>query len=188
LVLLGGSHAGCSSEGSAGDEADAGETTSVKSEALTLAPINANADTSVRQAFPFSNDGIGVHLGVSSVAGSEQRSLIRFDQAAIAAAVGTQSVYSAHIELTITGFSEGWGGGQLSIHRMTRSWPEGNGTLSPPGSRGPTWTCADDSNTGNFVQDCTTANLWGMNSGDPNPLPFNTTASDTSPLCFFCER
>ena len=68
---------------------------------------------------------------------------------------------------------------------MTRSWPEGNGTLAAPGSHGPSWRCADDTDTstaGNQVNNCTTANLWGMNPGDPDPIPFNATPSDTSPL------
>ena len=177
-------HAGCST----GDNAKSrGETSEVAktTEALTLPPINAAADTSLRQAAQYANDGTGINLSVSDVAGAGQRSLIQFGQAEIAAAVGTQSVYGASIELNIGTLSQGWGGGQIAVHRMTRSWPEGNGTFAAPGSHGPSWRCADDTDTstaGNQVNNCTTANLWGMNPGDPDPIPFNATPSDTSPL------
>jgi hypothetical protein len=94
-------HAGCSSGDTPGSGIDAGESLSVKTEALTLPPINANADTSLRQAFQYANDGTGSNLSVSSVTGAQQRSLIRFNQSAIATAVGTQSQYRAQIELKI---------------------------------------------------------------------------------------
>ena len=167
LPLFLGSHAACSSDDTArgGDDADAAVATTT--EALTLPPINAAADTSIRQAFQYANDGTGVNLSVSSVAGAGQRSLIRFSQTAITAAVGSQSLYRAQVELTIKTLSEGWGGGELAIHAMTRTWPEGNGTFSPPGSHGPSWRCADDTDTstlGNLVNNCTPANLWGMNT------------------------
>ena len=185
LPLFLGSHAACSSESTdrVGDDADAAVASTTQ--ALTLPPINAAADTSVRQAFQYANDGTGVNLSVSPVAGAQQRSLIRLSQTAIAAAVGSQSLYRAQVELTIKTISEGWRGGELSIHPMIRTWPEGNGTFSPPGSHGPSWRCADDTDTstlGNLVNNCTPANLWGMNAGDPDPIPFTATPTDTARL------
>ncbi len=185
LLLVLGSHVACSSEDHAGGQNDVDAAVSTTTEALTLPAINAAADTSVRQAFQYANDGTGTNLSVSSVAGAEQRSLIRFNQSAIAAAVGTQSLYRAQVELTIKTISDGWGGGELAVHAMTRTWPEGNGTFSPPGSHGPSWRCADDTDTstlGNLVNNCTPANLWGMNTSDPDPIPFSATPSDTARL------
>ena len=72
-------HAGCSSDG-AKNSRESGEVVKT-TEALTLPPINAAADTSLRQQLQYANDGTGINLSVSDVAGAGQRSLIRFDQA-----------------------------------------------------------------------------------------------------------
>jgi hypothetical protein len=186
VALALGAGCGPEDEGAApAEENDGGVAVATVSQPVTLAPIFAVADTSVRQAAQFANDGQGYNLSTSSVAGSVQRSLIRFDQAAIATAVGSQSLYRARVELTITGMSAGWGGGPLEIHAMTRSWPEGNGTYGGFGTHGPSFRCADDTDTstfGNLFNNCTPANKWGMLPGDPDPLPFATASTDTARL------
>jgi len=184
LVLCAGLF-GCGTERPATGKSDAEAPVSVQKQTLILPPISAAADTSLRRAAQYANDGIGMNLSVSSVSGAGQRSLIRFDQAAIAAAVGSQSLYRAQVELPIGSISEGWGGGELSIHAMTRSWPEGNGTFGAPGSHGPSWRCADDTDTsvfGNLFNNCTAPNLWAMDPGDPGSSPFSASASDTARL------
>src|SRR6476661_1316600 len=81
--------------------------------AQTTVTLNAVADTSVREARPYLNDGIGTNLSVSSgsVPGARERTLVRFDQAAIKSAVSTRALYKAEVELTITNGSYGWNGG-----------------------------------------------------------------------------
>ncbi|MBM4361751.1 MAG: C-type lectin domain-containing protein, partial [Deltaproteobacteria bacterium] len=150
--------------------------------AIELAPLYPVADTTVRLASPFSSYGNTTTLGVTSASiVNLQKSLIRFDQAAIAAAVGTQALYSARLDLTVAGISVGWLGGRIEALPMNRAWPEGNGLLG----RGPSWVCADDTNTtllGNLVNNCSAANAWGMVPTDPRPLPFTTPATDRAPV------
>lgn len=153
--------------------------------ALVLAPIVPIHDTRLMQVAQYANDGNSSTLAVSAVAGQQQRALLRFNQATINTAVAGRSVYSARIELTVNNVSMGWNGGQLGIHRMTRTWNEGNGATGAAGSTGPSWRCANDTNTsgfGNFTNDCTAANRWGMSAGDADPLPYATAPTDRTPL------
>ena len=130
--------------------------------AQTTSSLNAVADTSLREAFPFGNDGIGANLSIGSGTGARERILVRFDQTAIRNAISTRQLYKAEVELTITNGDYGWGGGQVAIHAMNRSWIEGNGTFAGTGTQGPTWLCARDTATNNQVNDCATADNWSV--------------------------
>jgi hypothetical protein len=149
---------------------------------VELAPIPAVADTTLRAANPYANYGTSLTLGVTSASiASLQRSLIRFNPAAIVSAVGTETLHAARVDLTITGVSVGWLGGKIDILPMTRDWPEGNGLLG----HGPSWVCANDTNTtlfGNLFNNCGPSDHWGMLPTDPRPLPFDTVATDRRPV------
>jgi hypothetical protein len=149
----------------------------------TLLPV---ADTTLRSAIPYGNDGIGVNLGVTSASVAElERTMLRFDQSQIDAAVDGRELRSARIELTVAAISLGWGGGEIELFPMTRDWQEGVGTDSLLGAHGASWFCADDTDTtlpGNFASDCSASDEWGMIPGDPDPLPFSGTASASAPI------
>lgn len=141
--------------------------------ALTESSLRPIADAGLRQVAPFANNGTGLTMGVSAVANNQEVSILRFDQAAIASAVGSQSVYSARLEVAISPNHSGWNGGRIAAHRMTQTWTERTS------STGVTWRCAADTNVTNSLQDCTTANRWGMNTGDVDPLRFVAQPTDT---------
>jgi hypothetical protein len=147
---------------------------------IELPPLLAVADTELRSTTPFANYGTSPDLHVSSASIADlRRSLLRFDTAAITSAVGNQALYFARIDLTIKGISAGWLGGQIEIMPMTRGWVEGTGLLGA----GPSWVCAHDTNTtllGNLVNNCSTADNWGMLPTDPYPQPFYNVATDRS--------
>lgn len=144
----------------------AASSTLAQSSTVTLAP---SADTSVRLLMPFANDGTAPILSTSSasIAGLE-RTLVRFDQAAIAGAVGANRLVSATLEMTVVGMSASWLGGRVGAHQMTRSWTEA----------GATWACANDTVgglLGNLINNCTTANRWGMDWTSWYPRPYEDT-------------
>jgi hypothetical protein len=118
----------------------------------SLLPI---ADTTLRSALPHGNDGLGVNLAVTSASVLQlERTLVRFDQTQIANAANAHEVRSAKLQLQVAGISAGWGGGPITAHRMTRTWPEGNGMDTVLGAHGPSWSCDDDTNTTNATLDC----------------------------------
>lgn len=142
-----------------------------------LEPIG---DTTVRLVSPFGNDGTGALLGVTStsVVGLE-RSLIRFDQTAIAAAVGSQAVESAQLRLTVAGIALGWGGGTVAVHTVSRDWPEGTGLAGS----GPTWACRNDLDTtplGLLIDNCPPGDEWAMSPRPGVAYPYDLLPLDTA--------
>lgn len=107
--------------------------------------LSATADTYLRQGSANQNQGDETFLRLRS--SGKNRSLVRFDQAEIAAAVGEGTLVSATLELTIEQNSNNWGsdGRTVDIHRLEEDWTE----------LGATWNCGDDTNTGNSQADCT---------------------------------
>ncbi len=112
------------------------------------APVTTNlpvaADTTLRHLLPnqsFGNDN-GLRVGWSQAS----RSLVRFDQAAIAATVGSGTLVSAHLEPYVEGTFEGLGlvTQEVAAHRLTAAWTEA----------GATWHCAVDTRPGNIRPDC----------------------------------
>lgn len=116
-------------------------TGSAAAQTQTLPPA---ADTYLRQGSPNQNQGTESVVRIRQ--SGSNRSLIRFDQAAIEAAVGAGSLVSATLELTIDGTASNWGpdGRTVDVHRLTAAWTEG----------GATWNCGDDSQPGNSGPDC----------------------------------
>ena len=148
-----------------------------------LVPV---ADTTLRLAVPNGNDGLGVNLGVTSASVvSLERTLIRFDQNELERLAAGCTVTNAELELKVSGIAIGWNGGAIELRRMNRHWPEGVGLDATLGAHGPSWRCADDTNTsvaGNTNNDCAAFNVWGMRTTDPGPTPFVTTVTDTESI------
>jgi hypothetical protein len=151
----------------------------------------ANADTFVRAGDTNANQGAWSYLRVR--ASGENRALVRFDQAQLAAAIGTGRLVSATITLDILR-SSGWSKtrGTISVHRLLSDWAEGNGS-NTSGKRaatqrgtgpGATWDCAVDANIANRHKDCSGATEWEMGrlsrrSGSTHPWIDTATATAT---------
>jgi hypothetical protein len=121
----------------------------------TLTP---SADNLLRSSPPNENQGLTDSLRVKVELGQSDtnRSVIRFDQAAIAARVGGGILASATLELTIKGASTTANGHDVALHRLQKPWTE----------TGSTWKCGDDTKTNNKKPDCPST-LWVM-SGTPD--------------------
>jgi hypothetical protein len=105
--------------------------------------LPATADAFLRQGSANQNHGSDATLQLSG----DGHVLLRFDQAAIAAAVGSGRLVSASLELFVHSASN-WGadGRPVEAHRLTADWTEA----------GVTWKCATDSNPANGKPDCAT--------------------------------
>lgn len=105
--------------------------------------LSALADTTLRQQQANQNRGDDEQIRLGWSQGS--RALVRFDHAAVAAAVGSGTLVSAHLELWVEGTGENWNGSQnVGAHRVTTAWTE----------KGATWNCAIDTKPGNNRADC----------------------------------
>lgn len=142
------------------------------------------ADTYVRSGQPNHNQGGDQFMQVRS--SGDNRGLARFDQAAIALAVGSGSVLSAKLRLTITDNGNNWGssGRTVDIHRLLTEWAEGNGTENDRGTgSGATWGCATDSNIQNQAKDCSANTEWEMGQpNNPSVHPWAETATATQTI------
>lgn len=117
-------------------------------------PVIANQDTYVASA---DNTSRGTRDSLVVDGTGSNRVLVRMLQSDIAASVGSGTVTSAKLELTIKATNTGWpsGGATVSLHRVLKNWTEA----------GATWNCAIDSNTGNSSADCSGQTAWSMTSG-----------------------
>ncbi|MGH7372575.1 MAG: DNRLRE domain-containing protein, partial [Candidatus Methylomirabilales bacterium] len=131
-------------------------------EAQTAA-LRPTQDTYIRRLFPNQNQGDEAVLAVRALA--RNRPLVQFDQAQIAGAVGTGTLVSAKLRLTIVFNGNNWGpaGREVGLHRLTQAWTEA----------GATWNCPDDTNVANHRPDCT---QWDMGEGAPDPFVPTPTA------------
>ncbi len=111
------------------------------SEAQTVT-LQAVADSSLKQSPANKNRGSDLTLELAG----DGRVLVRFDQTAIAAAVGSGRLVSASLELFVHATSGSWGpdGRPIEAHLVTAAWTE----------VGVTWSCAVDSNPANNKLDC----------------------------------
>lgn len=125
-------------------------------EVSVAAPVTTSlpavADTTLRQQQANQNRGGDeqVRLGWAQAS----RALVRFDSAAITAAVGTGTLISAHLELDVEETGESWPGGSQNVgaHRVTAAWTE----------TGATWNCAIDTRLDDNRADC--SSLWNGGS------------------------
>jgi hypothetical protein len=128
--------------------------------------LAAAGDNFTWQDHPNVNTGLATELrtGVAS----KGRAFVRWTQATIDSVVGTGTLVSARLDITINSSSSWSGsGGQLSIHRVTKNWTELGGTAN----------CAIDTNTGNDVADCSDATAWVLNN--PSVAPWKAAATDS---------
>lgn len=111
---------------------------------LRSAAFGAVADAYVRAGAPNQNQGAEGLLRVRQ--SGRNRALVRFDGAALLAALGEGTLHSASLELTIADNGDNWGasGRPVDAHRLTAAWTEG----------GVTWNCPDDVVPGNAQANC----------------------------------
>ncbi|HLX07841.1 MAG TPA: DNRLRE domain-containing protein, partial [Thermoanaerobaculia bacterium] len=107
--------------------------------------LGAIADTTIKRGSPDQAFG-GQQTLVLRQGGS--RVLVRFDPAAITAAVGGGSLASAQLELYIGTNAGNWGptGRTVDVYRVDAGWVESAAT----------WDCPDDTNLANASPDCAT--------------------------------
>ncbi len=110
--------------------------------------LSAVADATIKSGSKNKAFGADPFVRVKS---GPNRALVRFDQSAIASAVGAGTLVSATLELYIESNSNSWGttGRTVDIHRLLTPWIEA----------GVTWNCPFDSNLGNSQPDCSVP--WG---------------------------
>jgi len=106
--------------------------------------LSAAADTYVRGGSANLNQGTDTIVRVQQ--NGPNRALVRFDQPAIAAAVGSGSLVTATLELYIQTNANNWSssGRTVDAHRLSADWSE----------VGATWNCASDANPNNSSPDC----------------------------------
>ena len=117
--------------------------------ALTVAGAPASASTVTLTAVADagltgakdSNTGTATSMEVSS---PQNRVVVRFDQAAIAAAANGLVLTSASLQLYVNTANHWGSGSAVDVHRLTVSWTES----------GVTWNCPIDTNTSNSLPDC----------------------------------
>jgi hypothetical protein len=145
--------------------------------------LNPSADTYIRSSQGNRNHGAVDFMQIQS--SGSNRGLVRFDQAAMATGVGSGTVLSAKLRLTIATNGNNWGasGRTVDVHRLLVDWAEGNGTAASRGTgNGATWNCAVDSVIENNAVNCSGVTDWEM--GQPNnpsvhPWAQTATASQT---------
>lgn len=130
----------------------------------TSTTLTASRDGYVTSKHPNRNGGWKDSMDVAQ----PLRSLVGFDQAAIAAAVGTGTLTNATLRLTIGRTTENWGptGRTIDVHRLTVPWTEA----------GETYNCAIDSSPNNTTKECSGATEWAMASTTSPPWASPRTA------------
>jgi hypothetical protein len=135
----------------------------------------------VRSGQNDSNSGGWQFLRLQS--SGSNRSLVRFNQASMQDYIGSGTVLSATLRLTIVENGNNWGasGRTIDAHRLLTDWAEGNGTEGERGSgMGATWDCASDSQISNLAKDCSGSNEWEMGQpNNPSVHPWLETPSAT---------
>ncbi|NJL26816.1 MAG: DNRLRE domain-containing protein [Thermoanaerobaculia bacterium] len=114
------------------------------------------ADTYLRRGTPNVSHGGSPVLEVKS-SPINNRVLVRFDLAEVAATLGQGTLVSAELELFVETNGGGWGtsGRAVDLHRVNMPWTEA----------GATWYCADDPMPLNNSPDCSPG--WGGGSVEP---------------------
>ncbi len=134
------------------------------------AVLTAVADTYVRAGAPNTNEGASPIMRLQ--ASGDNRSLVRFDQAAIAGVIGGGVLVSAKLQVDIVKNANNWGkdGRTIDVHRLSMGWVEGNGKNAELPAResfrgtgaGATWNLAIDTDIANSRPDGDPENDWDM--------------------------
>jgi hypothetical protein len=129
--------------------------------------LEAVADTTLKRGSP--NQGFGAQRTLVLKEGGT-RVLVRFDPAAITAAVGGGSLASAQLELYIGTNAANWGptGRTVDAYRVDAAWSESAAT----------WNCANDTNLTNGAPDCATQWNGGTIETDASDTVVLTNASN----------
>ncbi len=116
----------------------------VRNATATVTALPASGDTYLRGGGSAdTNEGGAVFLRLQRT--GTNRALVRFDQSAIANAVGAGVLQSAALELFIEANDDNWGTGRdVEVHRVTADWTEG----------GATFNCPIDTSPSNGSPDC----------------------------------
>ncbi|HEX4966359.1 MAG TPA: DNRLRE domain-containing protein [Thermoanaerobaculia bacterium] len=135
------------------------------SEAQTVT-LPAVADSTLKQSPANKNRGSDPTLELAG----DGRVLVRFDQAAITAAVGSGRLVSASLELFVHSATGSWGsdGRPIEAHMVTAAWTEA----------GVTWNCAVDANPANNKLDCATPWNGGSFADDATDSVVQTSAEN----------
>lgn len=103
--------------------------------------LSPSADTFVDSG----NRNFGIETFLRVRPSGRNRALIRFDQAAIGAALSSGVLVSATLELYVEDSNEQWASGrEVDVHRLLQDWTE----------LGVTFNCPVDSDTSNGFADC----------------------------------
>lgn len=142
---------------------------SARAALVSTLTLNATGDTFVRSLTPNQNMGGDTRLSLQVL--GRHRSLLFFDPNAIRAQVGSGTLVSARLELSIASNANNWGPGRsIAVHRLAQASAEYEAT----------WSCARDSNTSNLQPDCSGANVWLMNATSPAQQPWQSPATATT--------
>ena len=108
-----------------------------------ITTLSATADAYLRGALENTNTGSETFVRVRKT--GPNRTLVRFDQAAIASAAAVGILQTATLQFNAEFSSTTWGSGRLvDAHRVTVDWTEA----------GTTWNCPIDTDPGNLDPDC----------------------------------
>lgn len=126
--------------------------------------LTAASDTYLKSGSPNQNQGQEGILRLQS--SGTNRTLVRFEEAAILSAVGAGSLASAQLELFIAFNANNWGAGgrTVDVHRVTEAWTEA----------GATWNCGIDANPSNGGADCGSTWAGGRFEEEPTDTVVHT--------------
>jgi RHS repeat-associated protein len=158
---------------------DAGKEQARVSEAVAVAvapstlgstTLTASGDTFVQSLISNRNRGGDTVLSIQAL--GKHRPLLFFEPPSIVAAVGSGTLVSARVVLTVASSGIGWGssGRPVAIHRLLAASAEYQAT----------WNCALDTNVNNLQADCTGSGIWNMNATSPAQQPWASPASATA--------
>jgi RHS repeat-associated protein len=134
--------------------------------------ISVTGDTYLQSGTPNQNLGGDTRLSLQSL--GRHRTLLFFEPSALVAAVGTGSLISARIELTLATPASNWGASArtIAIHRLKQESAEYQAT----------WNCALDANVNNRQNDCSGASSWAMAATSPAQQPWLSPPTATAPI------
>jgi hypothetical protein len=129
--------------------------------------LEAVADTYLKSGSANSNVGTETLLRIQ--ASGNNRTLVRFDSAAIATAVGRGSLASAKLQLYVQNNSDNWGtaGRSVDALRVTVDWTEA----------GATWNCGIDTIPTNSQPNCATQWAGGAFAEEPSDTVLQTNGT-----------
>jgi len=137
---------------------------------VSTTTLQVSGDTYLQSGSPNQNLGGDTRLSLQS--SGKHRSLLFFNPAGITAAVGSGTLVSAHLELSLSTTGTNWGtaGRSIAIHRLKQASAEYQAT----------WNCALDANVNNQQDDCSGAGAWSMNASDSGQQPWLSPATATA--------